>query len=185
MKLKKTLAGALTLCLAMGAAGAMAEDTTSANTMSGSNTTATTEVKLVIDRTLDSYTITIPSNVEIDPKTKEGTGTITLSDKDLDLVSCTGLNVIIKDAKNEHVKKTSNTEPHFTLKSDSTTDIGWYYIRKPSGNNLSVGDKVLEYSKSKNLTQPQTETLIYYVNSLPTEGTYTDTLTFEVNFTGY
>lgn len=183
MKLKKTLAGALTLCLAMGAAGAMAE-----NTMTGGdtpNTTATTEVKLVIDRTLDSYTITIPSNVEIDPKTKTGTGKITLSNENLDLVSCTGLNVIIKSAKNEYVQGKLNTEPHFTLKSDSTTDIGWYYIRKPGGNNLSVGDKVLEYSSSKTLTQPQIETLIYYVNSLPTEGTYTDTLTFEVNFTGY
>lgn len=185
MKLKKTLVGALVLCLAMGAAGAMAEDTTSANTMSGSDTTATTQVKMVIDRSLDSYTITIPSNVEIDPKTKKGTGTITLSNQNLELVSCTGLNVIIKNAKNEYVPKKSNTEPHFTLKSDSTTDIGWYYIRKPSGNNLSVGDKVLEYSRSKNLTQPQIETLLYYVNSLPTEGTYTDTLTFEVNFTGY
>lgn len=180
MKLKKTLAGALTLCLAMGAAGAMAE-----NTMTGGdtpNTTATTEVKLVIDRSLDKYTITIPSNVEIDPRTKQGTGTITLSNENLELVSCTRLNVIIKNAKNEYVKRTSNTEPHFTLKSASATKGEWYYIKKGKGTNIGVGNEVLKYDRDQTLTQPQIETLTYYVDVLPTEGTYTDTLTFEVNF---
>lgn len=181
MKLKKTLVGALALCLAMGAAGAMAE-----NTMTGGdtpNTTATTEVKLVIDRSLDKYTITIPSNVEIDPRTKQGTGTITLSNENLELVSCTRLNVIIKNAKNEFVKKTSNTEPHFTLKSgDSATKGEWYYIKNGKGTNIGVGNEVLKYDRTQTLTQPQIETLTYYVDFLPTEGTYTDTLTFEVNF---
>lgn len=73
MELKKTLAGALALCLAMGAVGAMAEETTNMNTMNGGSNavkTADMEVKLTIDRTLDTYTITIPSEVVIDPVTK-------------------------------------------------------------------------------------------------------------------
>lgn len=182
MKLKKTLAGALALCLAMGAAGAMAEETTSANTMSGSNTTATTEVKLVIDRSLDKYTITIPANVEIDPRTKEGTGTITLSDKDLDLVSATSLYVQLTAAKNPAYKQSTATKAHFTLVGTGKKGYD-YYIKKKDGTAVEVGDAVLSYTRSSGqLSAPETETLTYYVISLPTEGTYTDTLTFSVTF---
>lgn len=182
MKLKKTLAGALTLCLAMGAAGAMAE-----NTMNGGdtpNTTATTEVKLVINRTLDSYTITIPSNVEIDPRTKKGTGKITLSDENLDLVSCTGLNVVISTAKNPTAKKARDFDPFFTLKDDSTKQTKIYQIKNENSDYVGVGETVLSYKKDTKLTEPLTQTLTYYVESLPTEGTYTDTLTFAVTFSG-
>ena len=180
MKLKKTLAGALVLCLAMGAAGAMAE-----NTMTGGdtpNTTATTEVKLVIDRSLDKYTITIPANVEIDPRTKEGTGTITLSDKDLDLVSATSLYVQLTAAKNPAYKQSTATKAHFTLVGTGKKGYD-YYIKKKDGTAVEVGDVVLSYTRSSGqLSAPETETLTYYVISLPTEGTYTDTLTFSVTF---
>ena len=63
MKLKKTLVGALALCLAMGAADAMAE-----NKMTGGDEpvkSAETTVQMTIDPTLDKYTITIPSSVTI------------------------------------------------------------------------------------------------------------------------
>ena len=182
MKLKKTLAGALVLCLAMGAAGAMAEETTNMNTMNGGSNavkTADMEVKLTIDRTLDTYTITIPSEVVIDPMTEQGTATIKLSNEGMNLVSCQSLHVFIKGAKNT----TTDNGTTYYMKNENGTSHP-YYIKTSKDPLINTSDDLLKYDRSEKLDQTKTQELTFYLKSLPKAGVYTDTLTFQVLFGG-
>ena len=186
MKLKKTLAGALTLCLAMGAAGAMAE-----NKMTGGDEpvkSAETTVQMTIDPTLDTYTITIPSSVTINPKNRQGTGDITLSNDGLELVSCRSLAVKLVAAENPIKADAIKADDVFQMKNAEGT-LTEYAIQKEgtysiSEKRIALGDTVLSYMRTEKLTEPKTQKLIFYVSTLPTEGLYTDKLTFSVSFSG-
>lgn len=79
--MKKMLSLLLALALILTAAFALAEgETEPAETTEPAPTleldrntmTGTTEVSLTVDRSMDSYTVIIPSKVTIDPKTQYG-----------------------------------------------------------------------------------------------------------------
>ena len=186
MKLKKTLAGALVLCLAMGAADAMAE-----NKMTGGDEpvkSAETTVQMTIDPTLDKYTITIPSSVTINPKNRQGTGDITLSNDGLELISCRSLAVKLVAAENPTTADGLKANDVFQMKNAEGT-LTKYAIQKEGMSSalekrVAVGDTVLSYTRTEKLTEPKTQKLIFYVSTLPTEGVYTDKLTFSVSFSG-
>ena len=64
------------------------------NTMTG-----TTEVSLTVDRSMDSYTVVIPSKVTIDPKTQYGYGDVVLK-SGWELVASNNLQVRLMGAEN-------------------------------------------------------------------------------------
>ncbi len=102
--MKKLLALLLTLTLVSLSAFALAEDdpaTEPADTLElDRNTmTGTTEVSLTVDRSMDSYTVVIPSKVTIDPKTQYGYGDVVLK-AGWELVSVNSLKVQLSGAEN-------------------------------------------------------------------------------------
>jgi len=172
--MKKLVTLVLALCMVLCCAAAAAETTLDKNI-----TTGTTELTMVIDRSVDTYEVVIPSAVTIDPVTKQGSATVTLK-AGCELISCNSLKV--KLTKNANGMNSSGT---LTLKNADNDASCSYYIYL-SGNDASIKSLPVTLLESlRNTPAAPTEkelsrTLTFKTYNLPTAGTYTDTLTFSI-----
>lgn len=144
----------------------------------GSNDT--TVISLTVDPTLESYTLTIPADVTIDPASKTGTLSVTLSD--VTFVWSTEL----------HVYASSANDWNLVNQEDSTKTIQYRMKTNLDGTNSSTGKTlevancimreresgiVQEYNNNQKNTMNNALTIL---ETYPGAGTYTDTLTFTV-----
>ena len=167
------------------------------NTMTG-----TTEVSLTVDRSMDSYTVVIPSKVTIDPKTQYGYGDVVLK-AGWELVSVNSLKVQLSGAKNgvgtghydgsstnASTSITTSNYQNFTLKDGDKT--AKYAIKTStysypltsytaSGWGTYYKDSLISVAKGDASGSDKSCRLTFYVKTMPVDpGVYTDTLTFSI-----
>ena len=115
------------------------------NTMTG-----TTEVSLTVDRSMDTYTVIIPSKVTIDPKTQYGYGDVVLK-AGWELVSVNSLKVQLSGAEN-------GIADNFYINTTSfeyTNSLLPYY----QNFKLKNSDKTVPYAiKASTVSWPYTKT---------------------------
>ena len=174
--MKKLVTLALALCMVLCCAVAAAETTLDKNI-----TTGTTELTMVIDRSVDTYEVVIPSAVTIDPVTKQGTATVTLK-AGCELISCNKL--IVELTKSANGMDSSGA---LTLKNADNDASGSYYIYlNASASDNSIKSlpvtllSSLRYTPAAPTETDLSRTLTFKTYNLPTAGTYTDTLTFSI-----
>ena len=173
--MKKFLALLLAVCLLTSFAPVLAEDATEGKVLENNGSTADLEVSLTIDDTLNTFKGIIPSKMTIDPRTKEGSFTISVEKDNLSLVTCQYLRVYLKDfaSRAEHTNMTlvcgKNTASYRILEGT-----------KPYYRN----DNILLIDRDKQDTAVYSKELTVSVFQLPSVvGVYTDTITFGVQCT--
>ena len=131
-----------------------------------------TTISLTLDESMESYTLTIPASVEIDPTTKSGTMNVNITDyefvwSDSIIVSASFCGSLV------------NTE-------DESKSIA-YEIENGDGEKSSTGfGRVLYvYKDSTRSTCDSAELEIFLKGDYPGAGTYTDTITFTVKHEAY
>ena len=146
--MKKLLALLLTLTLVSLSAFALAEGDPAAepgetaepaqtleldrNTMTG-----TTEVSLTVDRSMDSYTVVIPSKVTIDPKTQYGYGDVVLK-AGWELVSVNSLKVQLSGAENGILSGSLHTSDSYRTYNPSDLALDCFQNFKLKSENHEV-----------------------------------------------
>lgn len=167
--MKKFLTLFLALCLLMGVC--IAETTITGD---GEGATGQTLVTLTVDRSMDSYTVTIPPTVIIDPATKKGSMSITLN-KGFELISCNSLSIKMK-SNNDCV----------LINEDGTQSVEyWIYLNSAPQTACNYGGgltTLLTVNKGADATIDRVYEMTPQIRyDLPTAGVYTDTLTFTVS----
>lgn len=176
--MKKLVTLVLALCMVLCCAAAAAETTLDKNI-----TTGTTEITMVIDRSVDTYEVVIPSAVTIDPVTKKGNATVTLK-AGCELISCNRLIVeLTKSANGANSGGASNFG--YKLKSTTTDDYCQYFIYPSTTSTDSINLPYTAITSVRSTpaaptTEDQTKTFTFKARDLPTAGIYTDTLTFSI-----
>ena len=168
--MKKMLALLLVLTLVSLSAFALAEDnpaTEPAETLElDRNTmTGTTEVSLTVDRSMDSYTVIIPSKVTIDPKTQYGYGDVVLK-AGWELVSVNNLKVQLSGAENGILDGYYSSGSSTSYSNSMLEDNSFQLFR------LKNDSKIVYYAiKASTVSWPFSKTSHYgsYTN---TNGTY-------------
>ena len=143
--------------------------------------TKETVVSLELDPTMETYTLTIPATVSIDPSEKSATLNVTLSD--VNFIWSTDLGVRVT-AKNIDVQ---NGCSYLVNTEDSSKKIRYTATNTEDGNVLFDQAEELVASVSRYeqggemVTNIQNGKIEFVVDGdYPGAGTYTDTLTFNV-----
>ena len=137
----------------------------------------TTVLKLTVDPSLETYTLSIPAELNIDPATK--TATLTVSASEINLLWSDAFCV---DVSSENL---DTTGANLVNTKDATKKIH-YEMRDDNGTLITssiTAGTVLQYEKERDTqgTKSASGTLEITVDgTYPTSGTYTDTLTFTV-----
>ena len=171
---RKILAAALLVSLVLCSACAVADTELNAESETKS---ASASVVLDLGEQPTSYTVIIPSQIDLDPTTGTGSATVTLKSGFV-LTDITGLGVYLSDGYNYgvsyddkaymYLKNTSNVSKVTCWITSSTTS----YIRKTT-SLISVSNK------SDNTTD-RSCTLNFKVEEKLPYGKYTGTLTFSI-----
>lgn len=141
--------------------------------------TKQTTVSLKLDPTLETYTLTIPATVSIDPSTKDGTIEISLTN--MKFIWHSGISVLMSAANSSASEQGS----YLVNSEDSNQKIHYNATSSYSGAKMH-GDRslvVLECDYDVSVTPEYTvkESVSLEVDgTYPGAGTYTDTLTFSV-----
>ena len=128
----------------------------------------TTTVSLTVDPSLESYTLTIPATATIDPATKKGS--ISVSVSDVTYVWSTKIKVFVSsenfDSTGSNLVNSDDTSKkiHYTLKDTDSEPVN-------STNTYVLGTNKTSQGGGLSLEVDGT---------YPAAGTYTDTLTFTV-----
>jgi len=147
--------------------------------------TQTTEITMTIDPSMESYTLTIPATVQIDPNQKSGTVNVGLSD--VNLVWNTKLTVYAT-SKN-HVDGEDGS--YLVNTSDSTKKISYSVVGTAGDTSFEAHEQglyVARYTAAHEYGYSHPEQLedggieLTVDGNYPGSGTYTDTLTFTVVF---
>ena len=208
--MKKMLSLLLALTLILTAAFALAEgETEPAETTEPAPTleldrntmTGTTEVSLTVDKSMDSYTVIIPSKVTIDPKPQYGYGDVVLK-AGWELVTFNRLKVQLTEAENGISDNYYNTPSslsysdsylqyfmNFTLKNETknayyaikASNLPWPFSKTRHNNGTPYEEPLISVSKGNANTSDKVSKLTFYVKTMPVDpGVYTDTLTFSI-----
>lgn len=103
---------------------------TASASLSDTITAGEMEVSLFIDRAADSYIVTIPAAVEIDPISKSGSATLTLK-KDWQLISCNRLYVRLTEAA-------GGISDDYVYKAVTSTITDEYILHSPYSANFTM-----------------------------------------------
>lgn len=158
-------------------------------------TAGSTEVSLTVDRAADSYIVTIPASVEIDPATQTGETQIVLK-SGFQLIACNSLKVRISGFANSpwNISRTNNdcfilqseddSKCSYSISAFSHWDGSQQRTLITTNSSLGAYAKVYEYDLIR-VTKATANTdcvarLLFSVPSLPSPGTYTDTITFDI-----
>ena len=138
----------------------------------------TTVVSMTLDPSMESYTLTIPPTITIDPAKKSATLNVTL--EDVTLVWHDALYVYAAPANHDSVNGGS-----YLVNTEDTTQKIHYTLEAYSGAELGSSEgKVCAASYEKNVGgEPYLDSgdmTIVVDGKYPGAGTYTDTLTFTV-----
>lgn len=155
--------------------------------LDGNTQTGETRISLTIDRSLDKYTFVIPSDVTIDPETKSGSFTVTLK-AGFELIACNSISIALASAANG-IKKDMGAA--FTLVDSETGKTASYTIYFDGKNLCEKTDSAatgytnfncvaISATKATPTTNDIEAVYSISLNTLPSEGVYTDTLTFKV-----
>lgn len=137
--------------------------------------TRQTVVSLELDPSMESYTLTIPANITIDPAKKSATLNVTL--EDVSLFWYDELYVYAAPANHDSVNGGS-----YLVNTEDTTKKIHYTLTAYSGEELgSLEGKVCAAYYEKNEPYLGSGDMTIVVDGeYPGAGTYTDTLTFSV-----
>ena len=165
--MKKLLALVLASVLLLGVPVAYGEES---ETHTDRIVESPTTVSLTIDESLDSFVVVIPATLVVDPTTKTGSMEVTLQ-ANWQLVSSQSLGVWLQKSANGR-----------SLVSNDGVSVGYTLAFSGSANGEWDGKpkQLIMAPKAGDKSQPITVTLTVTVESLPTKGVYTDTLTFAI-----
>ena len=137
----------------------------------------TTVLKLTVDPSLETYTLSIPAELEIDPTTK--TATLTVSASEINLLWSDSLCVDVSsenlDANGANLINTNDETKkiHYKMKDGDNTPL----------NSSTEMITAFTYKKADDTQQTKSaegSMAITVDGTYPASGTYTDTLTFTV-----
>ena len=185
--MKKIIALAMALALALSFAPALSEEEENTIELDRLNKTGNTTVTMTVDSARDSYIVVIPSTVEIDPFTQNCRAEITLKSGWV-LISVNGLDVKLAAAENGIGNNTGSYYPSsfMNFQMRSATDDFVRYAINPSSFNMPIHsgnstNALISVDKYGDNTEDISCVLWFYVQKMPPEGVYTDTLTFTIS----
>lgn len=171
---RKILAAALLVSLVLCSACAVADTELNAESETKS---ASASVVLDLGEQPTSYTVIIPSQIDLDPTTGKGSATVTLKSGFV-LTDITGLRVYLSDGY--YNTSSGNSYSYMDLKNTSNASKVTCWITT-SKNGYVTRDSALIYvnNKSDNTTD-RSCTLNFSVEEKLPYGKYTGTLTFSI-----
>lgn len=174
---RKMLTLLMLLCLALGCVSANAD-----TELTATNGTTTAESKVVLDlgEQPTTYTIVIPSQINIDTTTGKGSATLTLKSGFV-LTDITSLKVKLKSGTINYNNNTGVDYNYMDLQNTANSSTVKCYVgTTEGGDNCEVGDVLISVTNKTANDMDYSKTLYFTVSSLPPYGVYTGTLTFSV-----
>lgn len=167
---RKILAAALLVCLVLCSACAVADTELNAESETKS---ASASVVLDLGEQPTSYTVIIPSQIDLDPTTGKGSATVTLKSGFV-LTDITGLEVHLSDGYK------GGPSSYMNLKNTSNASVVSCYISTSKYSYVSANELLISVSNKSDNTTDRSCTLNFSVEEKLPYGKYTGTLTFSI-----
>lgn len=174
---RKMLTLLMLLCLALGCVSANAD-----TELTATNGTTTAESKVVLDlgEQPTTYTIVIPSQINIDTTTGKGSAKLTLKSGFV-LTDITSLQVKLKSGVTNYNNHTGSDYNYLDLRNmANSSTVRCYVGHKEGEDDCSPTDTLISVTNQMANDKDYSKTLYFTVSSLPPYGVYTGTLTFSV-----
>lgn len=173
---RKILAAALLICLVLCSACAVADTELNAESETKS---ASASVVLDLGEQPTSYTVIIPSQIDLDPTTGKGSATVTLKSGFV-LTDITGLEVYLYSSS--YVYGTGSADPaYMTLKNNSNASTVKCWITSPTSSYVGKNYSLIYVTNKNDNTTDRSKVLNFSVNEKLPYGKYTGTLTFYIS----
>ena len=175
---RKILAAALLICLVLCSACAVADTELNAESETKS---ASASVVLDLGEQPTSYTVIIPSQIDLDPTTGKGSATVTLK-KGFVLTDITKLEVFLSGGYD--YGSASNAKAYMDLKNTSNASTVRCQITTSNTEYVRKTVSLISVSNKSGNTADLSCTLNFSLGEkLPPYGKYTGTLTFSIKTT--
>lgn len=174
---RKILAAALLVSLVLCSACAVADTELNAESETKS---ASASVVLDLGEQPTSYTVIIPSQIDLDPTTGKGSATVTLKSGFV-LTDITGLNVCLSDGYTESYQKGGSIyNAYMLLKNTSNVSKVKCEITSSKFDYITKNSSLISVSNKSDNTTDRSCTLNFSVEEKLPYGKYTGTLTFSI-----
>ncbi len=175
---RKILAAALLICLVLCSACAVADTELNAESETKS---ASASVVLDLGEQPTSYTVIIPSQIDLDPTTGKGSATVTLKSGFV-LTDITELNVLLSGGYGygSGGGVSSNDKAYMYLKNTSNVSMVKCWITSSKTDYIRNTTSLISVSNKSDNTADLSCTLNFSVNEKLPYGKYTGTLTFSI-----